>query len=167
MKKRIRVLPMKPEHLSQVMAIEKTSFSSPWSMSTYYREITANPYATYIVAMVGDSVVGYAGRWLVLDESHVTNIAVSAMWRRQGIGRKLLDHMLRSSLDQGANRMTLEVRPSNQGARRLYEEFDFYVAGRRRAYYTDDGEDALIMWQDDIAAYIDRKEQTDGANLGN
>ncbi|HOC07206.1 MAG TPA: ribosomal protein S18-alanine N-acetyltransferase [Bacillota bacterium] len=167
MKPEITITAMKPEHLPQVMAIEKKSFPVPWSEITYYREITENPYANYIVAMVGEEVVGYAGRWLILDESHITNIAVSPGWRRQGVARKLMEHMLRASLMDGANRMTLEVRRSNTGAQKLYEGFDFSAAGYRRGYYTDNNEDALIMWQNDIAAYLGRKEQADGKDTGN
>lgn len=154
----LMITAMRPEHLTAVMAIEKASFSVPWSRGTYYREMSDNPYATYVVAMAAEEVAGYAGYWLILDEAHVTNIAVAPKRRRQGVGRKLLAHLLRSALAQGAKRMTLEVRPSNLGAQKLYQEFAFVVAGRRRGYYTDDGEDALIMWQNDIAAYLDRKE---------
>ncbi len=163
----IKITAMIPEHLAQVMAIEKASFTVPWSEITYYREITENPYAVYIVAMAGEEVAGYAGRWLILDESHITNIAVAPGWRRNGVARKLMEHMLRSSLRQGANRMTLEVRRSNLGAQKLYEEFDFTAAGLRRGYYTDNNEDAVIMWQNDIAAYLDRKERTNGTHNGN
>ncbi|HBI55814.1 MAG TPA: ribosomal-protein-alanine N-acetyltransferase [Firmicutes bacterium] len=163
----IKITAMIPEHLAQVMAIEKASFTVPWSEITYYREITENPYAVYIVAMAGEEVAGYAGRWLILDESHITNIAVAPGWRRNGVARKLMEHMLRSSLRQGANRMTLEVRRSNLGAQKLYEEFDFSAAGLRRGYYTDNNEDAVIMWQNDIAAYLDRKERTNDTHNGN
>ena len=163
----IKITAMIPEHLAQVMAIEKASFTVPWSEITYYREITENPYAVYIVAMAGEEVAGYAGRWLILDESHITNIAVAPGWRRNGVARKLMEHMLRSSLRQGANRMTLEVRRSNLGAQKLYEEFDFTAAGLRRGYYTDNNEDAVIMWQNDIAAYLDRKERTNDTHNGN
>lgn len=163
----IRIVPMTPEHLGQIMVIEKASFTVPWSEITYYREITENPYAIYIVAIAGGEVAGYAGRWLILDESHITNIAVAPGWRRKGVGRKLLEYMFRSSLIQGANKMTLEVRRSNLGAQKLYAEFDFSVAGLRRGYYTDNNEDALIMWQNDIAAFLDRKEQTYGTDNGN
>ncbi|MDD4658465.1 MAG: ribosomal protein S18-alanine N-acetyltransferase [Eubacteriales bacterium] len=158
---------MTPAHLVQVMEIEKASFTVPWSEITYFREITENPYAIYIVATAAEEVAGYAGRWLILDESHITNIAVAPGWRRKGVARKLMEYMLRASLGQGANRMTLEVRRSNLGAQKLYEEFDFSVAGLRRGYYTDNNEDALIMWQYDIAAYLDRKERKDGADNGN
>lgn len=163
----IRIIPMTPAHLAQVMVIEKASFTVPWSEITYFREISENPYANYIVAMAEAEVAGYAGRWLILDESHITNIAVAPGWRRKGVARKLMEHMLRASLRQGANRMTLEVRRSNLGAQKLYEEFDFSSAGFRPGYYTDNNEDALIMWQNDIAAYLERKERTNGADNGN
>lgn len=153
---------MTPLHLNRIMEIEQACFTTPWSKNTFYRELVSNPYATYTVAMVAEEVVGYAGTWLVLDESHVTNIAVAPEWRRQGVARKLLDHLLAISLQQGAVSMTLEVRRSNAAAQNLYEEFGFVVAGVRKGYYTDDKEDALIMWLRDIPAYFDRKEQAHG-----
>lgn len=166
MGERIQIRGMEPGHLPQVMAIEKVSFSAPWSEATYYREISENIYAYYVVALVGEKVVGYAGRWLILDESHITNIAVAPLWRRRGVARQLLEYLLHASLSQGANRMTLEVRSSNLGAQSLYTQFDFTVAGRRRGYYTDNNEDALIMWQNDIAAFLAKKEAEHGADTG-
>lgn len=163
----IKIAPLIPAQLAQVMAIERASFSVPWSESTYYREITENPYASYFVALIGEEVAGYAGCWLILDETHVTNIAVAPSWRRQGVARRLMEHLLRLSLSQGANRMTLEVRRSNQGAQKLYGEFDFTATGFRRGYYTDNNEDALIMWQNDIAAYLAGKERENGADTCN
>ena len=158
----IDIAAMTPLHLDRVMEIEQACFTAPWSKGTFYRELVSNPYANYIVALAGEAVAGYAGTWLVLDESHITNIAVAPEWRRHGIGRKLMEELLRISLGQGARSITLEVRRSNVAAQNLYQSFGFVVAGVRRGYYTDDNEDALIMWLYDIAAYFDRKEQAHG-----
>lgn len=150
----VGIEPMRPRHLSQVMAIEKKCFAAPWSEGTYFREISENSYATYLVAVVEGVVVGYGGYWLILDECHITNIAVHPHWRRRGVGSCILKALMFSSLEKGAQRATLEVRKSNLGAQDLYKEFGFREAGLRRAYYTDDNEDALIMWQDDLADYF-------------
>jgi len=158
----IYVIQMSTIHLERVMEVENACFTLPWSKNTFYHEITNNPYAHYVVAMAGEQVAGYAGTWLVLDESHVTNIAVAPDWRRRGIAKRLMDHLLKNSLRQGANRITLEVRRSNLAAQKLYEGFGFVIAGIRKGYYTDNNEDGMIMWLDDIAAYFDRKEQVHG-----
>lgn len=162
----ICLTPMTPAHLDRVIEVEHACFSAPWSKSTFYQEITANPYAHYIVAVNGDQVAGYAGTWLILDESHVTNVAVAPQWRRQGIAKQLMEYLLLTSFKQGANRITLEVRRSNLAAQQLYQGFGFCVEGVRKGYYTDNKEDALIMWLNDIAAYFDRREQGDGENFG-
>lgn len=156
--KEVVIETMRPQHLPQVMAIEKKSFAAPWSEGTYFREICENSYATYLVAMAEGTVVAYGGYWLILDESHITNIAVHPQWRRRGVGSHLLSALMYSALVKGAQRATLEVRKSNIGAQDLYKEFGFRVAGLRRAYYTDDNEDALIMWQDNLADYFAGKE---------
>lgn len=158
----VQILPMRAAHLDQVMEVEKACFRLPWSKSTFYQEIHSNPYATYVVAVVDDLVAGYAGIWLVLDEAHITNIAVAPQLQRQGIAIKLMEYLLWAALGQGANRITLEVRRSNLAAQELYARFGFVMAGVRRGYYTDDREDALIMWLYDIAAYLDGKEQANG-----
>jgi ribosomal-protein-alanine N-acetyltransferase len=144
------------------MEVERSCFTAPWSENTFYREITENPYALYLVAMAGEEVAGYAGSWLVLDESHVTNIAVAPNWRRKGIAKRLMEHLMQTSLHQGANRITLEVRRTNEGAQKLYEDFGFHMSGVRKGYYTDNNEDGLIMWMEDIAQYFDGKEEGNG-----
>lgn len=158
----IDIVAMTPLHLDRIMEIEQACFTAPWSKGTFLQELVSNPYASYIVALAEETVVGYAGTWLVLDEAHVTNIAVAPEWQRQGIGRRLLEELLRISLRQGAKSITLEVRRSNTAAQNMYQSFGFVVAGVRRGYYTNDNEDALIMWLYDIAAYFDRKEQAYG-----
>lgn len=158
MREQIKLAPMEPRHLAQVMVIEKDSFITPWSERTYFQEIKANQFATYHVALVGEAVIGYAGYWLILDEAHITNIAVAPKWRRQGVARRLLHQLFVSATEKGACQATLEVRQSNTGAQTLYAEFGFVAAGLRRAYYTDNKENALIMWQNDIAAFLAGKE---------
>ncbi|MCG0240037.1 MAG: ribosomal protein S18-alanine N-acetyltransferase [Firmicutes bacterium] len=133
-----------------VVAVERLCFLTPWSRQAFVRELTENPHARYLVARAGGTVVGYAGMWLVLDEAHVTNVAVHPDWRRQGLGERLMRGLMDWARAEGATRMTLEVRVSNQPAQELYRKLGFQPSGIRRGYYTDTGEDALIMWKDPL-----------------
>lgn len=142
---RVVVEPMRREDVAAVHEIERLSFRTPWPAYAFEQELKGNRLAHYIVARAGDRVVGFAGLWLMVDEAHVTTFSVHPEWRRQAIGRQLLLSLLELSVTIGARRMTLEVRPSNAAAQGLYHDFGFEIAGRRRAYYTDDGEDALVM----------------------
>jgi [ribosomal protein S18]-alanine N-acetyltransferase len=133
-----------------VHEIERLSFRTPWPAYAFEQELTGNRLARYVVARAGDRVVGFAGIWLMVDEGHVTTFGVHPDWRRQGIGRQLLLGLVELGATIGARRLTLEVRPSNDAAQKLYRSFGFDVVGRRPAYYTDDGEDALIMTTPDL-----------------
>lgn len=142
---------MRLEHLSQVMEIEKASFPSPWSRYSFVNEVMKNSFAYYIVAVSDKNVVGYAGMWLILDEAHITSVAVHPHHRGNGIGRALMQEMVRRAAMMGINKMTLEVRPSNTAARHLYATLGFIERGVRKGYYADTREDAIIMWKDDIS----------------
>jgi ribosomal-protein-alanine N-acetyltransferase len=135
--------------IPHVHEIERLSFSSPWPSYAFEQELTGNRLARYVVARVGsgamERVVGFAGVWLMVDEAHITTFGVHPAWRRQGIGRRLMVRLLELAEELKAHRMTLEVRVGNVAAQGLYHAFGFEVAGRRPHYYTDDGEDALIM----------------------
>jgi ribosomal-protein-alanine N-acetyltransferase len=136
---------MSLEDLDQVMAIEEVSFPTPWSREAYRREIVANSYAHYLVMLAGGEVVGYGGMWVVLDEAHVTNLAVNPTRRREGRGKRLLSALIELAAALGAERLTLEVRRSNQAAQMLYIRQGFVACGVRRNYYADTQEDALVM----------------------
>ena len=140
--------------IAEVHEIERLSFVTPWPAYAFEQELTGNRLARYIVARVpqGDRqrVVGFAGIWLMVDEAHVTTFGVHPDWRRLGVGRRLLLSLLELAIEIGAARMTLEVRVSNRVAQSLYAAFGFAVAGERRGYYTDDGEDALVMTTPDL-----------------
>jgi ribosomal-protein-alanine N-acetyltransferase len=136
---------MKVEDLPAVHVIERESFSTPWPAHAYRQELENNRLAHYIVARCGDEIVGFAGMWLLVDEAHVTTFATRQAWRRQGIGERLLLALLDLAVARGAHEATLEVRPSNAAARRLYGKYGFKVVGVRPRYYSDNNEDALIM----------------------
>jgi ribosomal-protein-alanine N-acetyltransferase len=136
---------MTVDDLEAVHAIEREAFSTPWPPHAYRQELESNRLAHYLVARWGDEIVGFAGMWLLVDEAHVTTFATRRTWRRQGIGERLLLALLDLARARGAHEATLEVRPSNKAARRLYEKYGFRNAGVRPGYYTDNHEDALIM----------------------
>ncbi|WP_428910571.1 ribosomal protein S18-alanine N-acetyltransferase [Niallia sp. Krafla_26] len=137
---------MEMEDLDQIMIIEHESFTIPWSKEAFYNELTKNNHALYIVAVVGEQVVGYCGVWLVLDEAHVTNIAILPQYRGKKIGESLMGTVIETVKERGARTMTLEVRASNVIAQSLYRKFGFQTGGLRKGYYSDNHEDALVMW---------------------
>ena len=139
---------MGPEDLDEVLAIERASFSMPWSRGAFLYEMQQNRVARCWVMREDGRVIGYLCLWEIADELHITNIAVHPTRRRQGVGRVLLQGVLEDAREQRLRLVVLEVRPSNTEARTLYEGFGFRVIGRRRGYYYDTGEDALVMEAD-------------------
>jgi [ribosomal protein S18]-alanine N-acetyltransferase len=135
---------MVSEDLDEVMAIERTSFRYPWSSRFFLEELQV-PCARSVLALVEGKIVGYVLFWLLADEVDVHNIAVHASFRRHGIGQALLNRVLAQARERHSSRVTLEVRVSNTGAQKLYQSVGFACTGLRKGYYSDDGEDALIM----------------------
>jgi [ribosomal protein S18]-alanine N-acetyltransferase len=132
--------------LDDIMEVERLSFTLPWSREAFYRELTDNPYAYYIVADIDGKAIGYGGVWIVVDEAHITNIAVRPEYRGKKIGETLLKQLQNLAREKGAKTMTLEVRVSNHVAQNLYRKLGFKNGGIRKGYYTDNFEDALVMW---------------------
>src|ERR1051325_801484 len=145
---------MRPGDLDEVVTIERASFGMPWSRGAFLYEIEQNRVARCWVLRHDERVVAYLCLWEIGDELHVTNIAVHPGSRRQGLARQLLGAILDDGRSRGLRAVTLEVRPTNDEARALYESFGFRVVGRRRGYYYDTGEDALIMESDLKATQI-------------
>lgn len=143
---------MRTADLPEVEAIERASFTTPWPPNAYRSELEDNRLASYLVARVGERVVGYAGMWLMVDEAHITTFAVHPSWRRRRIGERLLLAMLDLAAARRAREATLEVRVSNLAARRLYEKYGFRPVGIRPRYYSDDGEDAIVMTTEPLAS---------------
>ena len=140
-----------------VHAIEAATFAIPWSLQSFEEEMTCNACARYLVAQTptGD-IIGFAGVWVVIDEGHITNIAVRKDYRGQGIGRLLTAGLMQYAANMGVQYMTLEVRVSNEPALALYKKLGFKKAGVRKKYYEDNGEDAYIMVNDRLQQSIDR-----------
>lgn len=144
------IRPMRDEDIDAVLVVENQSFSTPWSRKAFEEEICSNDLAHYLVVEEAGQLVGYAGFWLVVDEAHVTNVALLPECRGRGLGTLLLEHMIAAAKMLGAVSMTLEVRPSNTAARSLYSRRGFVERGIRPNYYAELGEDALIMWLDNL-----------------
>lgn len=136
---------MVEDDIDAVLDISALSFSIPWSKSSYIKELT-NPIAKYLIAKIDNEVIGFVGTWIVLDESHITNIAVHPNYRKQGIASELLDALLSLCKSKGCIAYTLEVRSSNKAAKALYERYNFKQEAIRKGYYENNKEDAIIMW---------------------
>jgi ribosomal-protein-alanine N-acetyltransferase len=136
---------MRLADLEEVVGIERASFPTPWSRAAFRYELTENRVARCLVARLGDRVVGYLCLWEIGHEIHITNLAVHPSFRRRGIGRRLLAPVLDDGRARGITLVVLEVRPNNAEALGLYESLGFRVIGRRKGYYFDTGEDALVM----------------------
>jgi ribosomal-protein-alanine N-acetyltransferase len=139
---------MKLDDIDYICAIEKEAFTTPWSPGAFYNELSNNHFAHYMVMEAGLTIAGYAGMWLIMDEAHITNIAVRKEFRGQKLGERLVGELMKTAAFMGAARITLEVRATNQIAQNLYRKMGFEQAGVRKGYYTDNQEDALIMWAD-------------------
>jgi len=145
----IRIERMQVEDAEQVAELDRKCFPTPWSASAYLTE-AHNPSAYYIVAMSDDQLVGFAGMWMIMDETHITTLGVAPELRGRKIGERMLAHLLDEAIHRGARRATLEVRRSNQAAQNLYHKYGFRVAAVRKGYYGNNNEDALVMWVDDM-----------------
>jgi len=172
--------PMTLGDIDQVVVIDRESFSAPWSANAYRFEV-ANRSTSHLVVVElnGDvrvtglrrilsfgrssppgEVIGYGGCWLISGEAHISTIAVRPDYRRQGLGELLLASMLKSAIRLGGEYSVLEVRESNEPAQKLYQKYEYTVIGRRRRYYRDDGEDALLMEARPLdSAYYQRVEE--------
>lgn len=146
--KDLEITDMTLEHLADICEISIFSFPIPWSYDSFKRELK-NKLASYLVVLNNDKVIAYGGIWVILEEAHITNIAVHPDYRNQGIGEVLLDSLLEKAYERGAKEITLEVRVSNLHAQWLYKKVGFVEEGIRKNYYEDNREDALIMWKRD------------------
>ena len=162
---------MRDEDVKRVAELEAICFRTPWSYNSLLGELY-NDVAHYVVAEEDGVVIGYAGEWIMFDEAHMTNIAVAPEERKRGIARMLILTLMKEALRHGGERMTLEVRENNHTAQRLYASLDFAYAGLRKHYYTDTGENALILWNNCIIETYEKncdtcsirpKEETENA----
>lgn len=142
----IEIRGMQTEDLDQISEIEKECFSLPWSRSSYESELN-NELAYYQCAVKNNIILGYMGMWRIIDECHITNVAVLPEYRNMGVASMLINKMIDICKCSEIKNMTLEVRKSNQAAINLYEKFGFISVGVRPKYYMKPMEDAIIMWK--------------------
>lgn len=146
----LEILRMRRRHLRGVMAIERQVYPRPWSPNLFLSEMSDMRNRTYLVARLGRDVVGYGGIMSYGDEAHVTTIAVDPMHHRRKVGTRVLFELVSEGIRMGARAVSLEVRVSNLAAQGLYRKFGFRPVGIRKGYYQETGEDALVMWADDV-----------------
>lgn len=147
---KVSTVKLTEKYLDQVLIIENESFPDPWSYQAYADEIK-NPMADYTLLVDEfDNVLAFGGFWHILNEAHITNIAVKKEFRKKKLGTALLNEMIKSAKEKEITSMTLEVRVSNIPAVKLYEKMGFSSVGKRPKFYSD-GEDAFIMWLEDIS----------------
>jgi len=147
----VAIFPMTLADVDGVCEVEKLSFLTPWSREAFVSELMQT-YTVYIVARTGEKVVGFGGMHVVWEDAHVTNVAVHPLYRGRGLGEQLMRELISRARERGANRMTLEVRVSNTAARALYHKLGFVTepGAVRKGYYTDTGEDAIVMWKESL-----------------
>lgn len=146
----VDILPMKIAHLADVYAIEVSAYPRPWPFKCFLDELTKNNLAYYIVAMAEGKVIGYAGMWLVYDEAHITNIAVSFGYRRRRVAEQMLVHLIDTVIRRNMRTMFLEVRRYNVAAQMLYTRYGFVPVQVRERYYVDNDEDAIVLRVHDV-----------------
>ena len=147
---RLSITPMTNADVRDVLRIETLSFSTSWPQNAFTSELNDNKLAHYFVGRMGRGpgapIVAYGGIWVILEDSHITTLAVHPTWRGWRFGEQILVHLLREAIARGASWITLEVRESNEVAQSLYRKYGFTVVSTRRAYYSDNNENALVMW---------------------
>ena len=162
---------MTADDIPAVVELDKMSFSLPWPERSFRFELTDNPASRCWVAEVDGRVVGMIVVWLLVEEAHVATLATHPDLRRQSIAKKLLSHALRYLINEGAQTSFLEVRASNIAAQEMYRRFGYEESGRRRRYYKDNDEDAILMnldslkverlMSDDGRSRLDKEEQNE------
>ncbi|MBU3112973.1 ribosomal protein S18-alanine N-acetyltransferase [Clostridium lacusfryxellense] len=140
-----KIYPMDASSIKSILNISELSFPISWSYESLQSELD-NKFAKYVVLKSGNSIIGYGGMWIIIDEAHVTNVAVHPDVRGQGAGDMIVEALFRICRKHKVCGITLEVRSSNFIALNLYQKYGFQQEGLRRNYYEDNGEDAVIMW---------------------
>lgn len=141
-----QICPFEAKYINEILVIDSLSFSMPWSKKSITEELN-NKFAKYIVMKQNNKVIGYAGAWIILDEAHITNIAIHPKYRGAGAGSFILESLIEICSKDDINTLTLEVRKSNTIAQNLYNKFGFKEEGIRKNYYANNNEDAIIMWK--------------------
>lgn len=142
----IEIRQMVEEDIADVLEVDEQIFTASWTEGIFKHEILDNQYAHYFVVEADGEIIGYAGLWIVEDDAQVTNIGLLKKYRGYKIGEKLFGFALQYAMNEGVTRLSLEVRVSNIAAQKMYEKFGLVRGGIRKNYYTDNNEDAIVMW---------------------
>jgi [ribosomal protein S18]-alanine N-acetyltransferase len=134
------------EDVEAVYKIELATFPTPWTLDSFYYEMNENQFSHYLIAEENGEIIGFCGMWLVIDAAQITNVAVVEEARGRGIGEALMREAIRVAQEASMDVMSLEVRVTNVVAQNLYRKLGFQDGGIRKGYYTDNLEDALVMW---------------------
>jgi len=148
--KSILISSMTIDDIEEILIIENLCFALPWSYDSFYNEIQSNKFAHYHVIWFNNRIAGYIGLWHVIDEGHITNIAIHPEFRCRGLACKLIEYTLDFCRESNISSLTLEVRKNNIPALNLYKKYGFVEEGIRKEYYADNKEDAIIMWNKSI-----------------
>jgi len=142
----VNIRKMETDDVEQVIQVEEASFTQPWTPDIFYQETEKNKQAHYFVLEADSKIIGYVGAWIVLDEAQITNIVVLQAYRGLKLGEKLFRFILEYAKTMGVRLLSLEVRQTNLTAQRLYQKLGLQMGGIRKNYYTDNQEDAIVMW---------------------
>lgn len=153
---RFTIQPMTSADIAAVTRIERASFTTVWPSDAFHNELSTNKLAHYFVGRYDDQVVAYGGIWVILEDSHITTLAVDPEYRGRRFGEVLLLRLIDEAVERGAAWITLEVRESNVVAQRLYRKYGFTTVTMRSGYYSDDNESALIMWAGSLRSELYR-----------
>jgi ribosomal-protein-alanine N-acetyltransferase len=153
---RMAIVRMSTNDIPDVTRIERASFATVWPSEAFYNELATNKLAHYFVGRIGGRIVAYGGIWVILEDSHVTTVAVDPALRGRGLGEAMMLQLIDEGIERGAAWMTLEVRESNVSAQQLYRKYGFTTVTTRKGYYSDDNESALVMWAGNLKSELYR-----------
>jgi [ribosomal protein S18]-alanine N-acetyltransferase len=153
---RLTIEPMRHADIADVMRIERAAFPTQWPADAFYNEVDSNKLARYFVGRYCGNIVAYGGIWTILEDSHVTTIAVDPQCRRRGFGEAMLLRLIDEAVACGSTWMTLEVRAGNTAAQALYKKYGFTTVTERKGYYSDNNENALVMWAGNLKSELYR-----------
>jgi [ribosomal protein S18]-alanine N-acetyltransferase len=153
---RMAISRMSTNDIPDVTRIERASFSTVWPSDAFYNELSTNKLAHYFVGRLDGKIVAYGGIWVILEDSHITTVAVDPSLRGRGLGEAMVLRLIEEGVERGAAWMTLEVRESNVSAQQLYRKYGFTTVTTRKGYYSDDNESALVMWAGNLKSELYR-----------
>ena len=147
---------MRLADIGDVLRVEALCFSTTWPRNAFHNELTDNKLAHYFVGRFEDEIIAYGGLWVILEDAHITTVAVDPAHQGRKHGERILIHLLDEAIDRGASWITLEVRESNTVAQKLYKKYGFAIVNTRRGYYSDNDENALVMWAGNLKSTVYR-----------